>query len=425
MDGQLNPRRDSRDSFGRNLWYPYYAGFSPRFAVTEIASARLKPGALVVDPWNGGGTTTWAAKYLGFCAWGGDLNPSMLVVAKAKSLGAQNCLSAEALAERIARVKTVNGKVSESDPLIRWLGPTATGHVRGIEHAIKKHVVPDWLRSAEFQDPAELSELACFFYLALFRLAREFARSAKTSNPTWSRKGAGGTELSGADARRRFVEIVGRLVSTVGDSLSPAMIKRATQQDTLAITSSTRLPLPDESTDFVLTSPPYCTRIDYAVATGIELAVLGVCADKQDGLRRSLMGTTTVPRSVGDISPEWGDVCGDFLDKVKNHPSHASAGYYYKSHYQYFADLNASIGELSRILRPAGRAVLVVQDSQYKEIHNDLALIAVQMAESKGMELCGREDFSKPLSMRSLHPHSRKYKKTGAPIESVLRFRMH
>jgi DNA modification methylase len=45
--------------------------------------------------------------------------------------------------------------------------------------------------------------------------------------------------------------------------------------------SSQSIPLPNSFIDLVVTSPPYCTRIDYAVATSPELALLG-CSMKKD-----------------------------------------------------------------------------------------------------------------------------------------------
>ena len=40
-----------------------------------------------------------------------------------------------------------------------------------------------------------------------------------------------------------------------------------------------------------------------------------------------------------------------------------------------------------------GRAVLVVQDSYYKDVHNDLPTITAEMAQSVGLKLQRREDF--------------------------------
>ena len=82
----LNPKRSSKIPTGREGWFPYYAGFSSDFATALIRSASLPKAAWVLDPWNGGGTTTSAAAVLGRSSIGIDLNPVMVVAAKARVL---------------------------------------------------------------------------------------------------------------------------------------------------------------------------------------------------------------------------------------------------------------------------------------------------------------------------------------------------
>ena len=93
------------------------------------------------------------------------------------------------------------------------------------------------------------------------------------------------------------------------------------------------------------------------------------------------MGTSTVPSTSGIADSKWGRTCNSFLEGVREHPSKASSGYYYKSHVAYFGSLYRSLRELARVLKDGGHLILVVQDSYYKDIHNDLPLIVAEMAE--------------------------------------------
>src|SRR5690606_33445425 len=108
----------------------------------------------------------------------------------------------------------------------------------------------------------------------------------------------------------------------------------------LQIDNSISLLQENESVDIVLTSPPYCTRIDYAVATSIEIATIRVSNIRN--LRDNLIGTSTIKKEVVEANSIWGSNCNSFLNKVKNHPSVASSSYYYKNHLQYFNDLYKS-----------------------------------------------------------------------------------
>ena len=73
------------------------------------------------------------------------------------------------------------------------------------------------------------------------------------------------------------------------------------------VASSEALPHPSSSVDFILSSPPYCTRIDYAVASLPELALFGYVPEGDfQLLRKKLIGTSTVPTVVPEYSPYLG-----------------------------------------------------------------------------------------------------------------------
>ena len=134
------------------------------------------------------------------------------------------------------------------------------------------------------------------------------------------------------------------------------------------------------------------------------------------------MGTSTVNAKAGSINRQWGATCARFLDTVYEHPSKASQGYYYKNHYQYFESLQSSITELTRVLKSQGSCILVVQDSYYKDIHNDVPTIATEMAKHAGMALRRREDFASNRSMVSMNQRAKKYLLSRKTVESVLCF---
>src|ERR1035441_5995022 len=134
-------------------------------------------------------------------------------------------------------------------------------------------------------------------------------------------------------------------------------------------------PLADGSADFVLTSPPYCTRIDYVVSSSFELAALGICRNSPTfaDLRRAAMGTPLARRGANrPPDPAWPGSVQHVLESIRTHASKSSASYYYKTYWQYFSDCGRSLGELRRCLRVGGAAVLVVQTSYYKDICVDL-----------------------------------------------------
>ena len=119
---------------------------------------------------------------------------------------------------------------------------------------------------------------------------------------------------------------------------------------------------------------------------------------------------------------EWGRTCLELLDAIQHHRSKASRSYYLKTHLQYFDDLYRSLGEISRCLRDSGHCVLVVQDSFYKEIHNDLPTIVVEMSRDFGWSLHVRRDFPVARSMAGVNPAVGRYRDNMCTTESVLWF---
>jgi DNA modification methylase len=403
--------------------FPYYAGYSRSFASQLLASTRLNRRALILDPWNGSGTTIHAACALGQRALGVDLNPSMVVVAKAGLVAPSDAPSLVPLAESIAEhTEFHSSEELTDDPLEQWLSPTAAAQVRRLEAAINRTLV----RHDSYQPlstPASvngLAPLAAFFYVALFRSVRRQLAAFIPTNPTWIKRPRSLRERlrpPEVKIRAAFLKEVTELAATL------AQLNLRTMREPRCYVrqgTSERLSLSGDSVDFVLTSPPYCTRIDYAMATAIELAILRLSTFSFDRLRRSLMGTSTVPQLTTVPSQEWGPTCTAFLDEVRAHKSKASTGYYHKSHVQYFASLFNSLKEIARVLKPRAYSVLVVQDSYYKDVHNDVPVIVAEMAEMAGLVFKRRADFTVRSSMVQLNTRARQHLEHRNTRESVL-----
>ena len=105
---------------------------------------------------------------------------------------------------------------------------------------------------------------------------------------------------------------------------------------------------------------------------------------------------------------------------LRKHTSKASATYYWKNHLQYFAALHLSLGEVARVTRPGSPCFLVVQDSYYKDVHNDLPTHLTEMATSVGFSLRRRFDYPVKHTLAGLHRFRRSYRSCATATESVL-----
>lgn len=419
-----DPKR-TRSQNGRSAWYPYYAGFSYEFAYELLKSARLPADAVIVDDWNGSGTTTAVANSLRYKAYGFDLNPVMVVVAKARLLSKREHSSLEPLtAEIIEKARESHVAPVDNDPLQIWLCPTSANVIRKIERAIQLLLVDHerYEPPATRSDFADLSGFGAFLYLALFRTVRTLLRGFVPSNPTWVTTPRN-SHFRIKPQQQTVFEVFRAQVLAMVDQNQPGLFEpHEAGQTSIEIASSQSLPLDNCSVRFVLASPPYCTRIDYAVATRPELAVLGYSDESFKDLRRRLLGTSTVPRVAPNESKKWGQTCLAFIERLRNHKSKASATYYYKNHLQYFEGLYNSLSELGRVLTEDGTCVLVLQDSYYKNIHNDLPRIVKEMAFSNSLKLIRQDDFKHARTMAAVNPSAKVYRKSFSATESVLVF---
>lgn len=421
MDKLDNPKRRSNESIP-STWYRYYPGFSETFAESVLSSSDVAEGDWVLDPWNGSGTTTAKAASLGLNACGYDLNPVMVVVAKARSLDEAEYSSLRPLSIDIFRKCRKSFDLSTDDPLLEWFVPRSAAGVRSIEAAIQRLLVDDErFERVSVRGTDAMSDLAAFFYVALFRALRQILRPFKTSNPTWLKQ-----PISQHARLRPSVDAVRAVFRAEVARMLPSLISGPhgpRGERILKVASSEKLPQSAASVNLVLASPPYCTRIDYAVATSAELSLLGFARDSGfRELRHGLIGSTTVPKVMPVISMDWGKTCLAFLDKLKNHSSKASATYYYKNHLQYFRSISASLAEIGRVLKPRGSCVLAVQDSYYKNLHNNLPEVFIEMASSRGLEIKRKWDFPISRTMAGVNPKTSEYRPTSAATESVLFF---
>jgi DNA modification methylase len=431
------PKRVPTSDVSNRIWPTYYAGYSPEFVRDAINTLGLRRGARILDPWNGAGTTTSVSRARGIRSYGYDINPAVVLMARARLLGADVYPSVEPLAESIAtRARKATVEV-DTEPLERWFSPSGANVFRRLEATIRHDLIEkEAALIAASSSLVHVSSLAAYYYVSLFRTLRVFLKRFHGSNPTWVR--------SPADIRNRLHpsfdvvaevfrrEVTAGLLSEAMESALPTAPTTIFTRDvtmsprkvtaTIDLADSVHLPLDTESIDAVIGSPPYCTRIDYAVATWPELSLLGVTEPDFKTLREKTMGSCVSPATTPLRQADWGPTCRRLLSGIKKHPSHGSKTYYYRNHVAYFDRLHRSLAETWRVLKPTGSSVLVVQDSHYKELHTDLQQIVIEMMSGIGFDLKHRTDFHIPRTKAAVNTRSRRYRDTLHATESTLIF---
>jgi DNA modification methylase len=424
-EGRTTTKRDAAKPAGVDTWFRYYAGFSPTFARSVLAEAELNPTSVVLDPWNGSGTTTYSAAAMGAASVGIDISPVANLVASAKVAHVSDLAHSEGLTVQvIANARRRGVPPAPSHPLARWLHRVDLGDFLRLQRAIL-HLLA---RAGESPiDPLITTPppLAAFFLLCLLRAARLHSGLRLSTNPTWVRPPARRRRLKDSTPGRHR-SLAATFKATVKALTTPFSTMPPLSGDPgharILQGDARSLPIESGTIDFVLTSPPYCTRLDYPISTSFELAALGM--ESNVSLRRLRYASMGTPL----VRPAKDDACAAslpssvrrLLRNIESHPSKNSDTYYAQTYRQYFEDAMQGMGELRRVLRPNGKAVLVLQTSFYKEIAIPLPDLYVDMAERLGFRATTVVRIPVQKVLTDINPSAQRHLTERRYVEAVI-----
>jgi DNA modification methylase len=384
-----NPKRGKLERKGLHGWHPYYAGYSEAFVNSVLESLDLKGTPLVLDPWSGSGTTGMVACRRGIRSIGIEINPAMVIFSTAKF--ALNFSTRPSIEKRLEKVITKAIALSESealqDSLRDILSPSAARYVGATFNSIRtiRAASPD-LRipgsSALSREFEKKEPLFALFEAALYRFVRELAGIRRASNPTWLKSSEKRRTTSEANFYQEYRNIVSNMLDDL-ENTDRSGVNSSFSAPIIIEGDSRSLPIKTETIDAIVTSPPYLTRIDYAMSTSPELLLIGGGAYLRR-MREISIGAPVIVEKNFTSKKEWGFKCLALLKQVGAHASKASRSYYLPFMHRYFDDIYKSNLELSRVLKKKGKMFVVVQSSYFKEIEIPLGEIFLEMF--KGME---------------------------------------
>ena len=418
-------KRGKRERQGVHAWHPYYAGYSEQFVV-DVLQCLSEPSDIVLDPWNGSGTTTFASQKMGRLSIGIEINPVMTIHARAKSLQlVKKSQELRALRNKLIEIasRSYRERTYRTDSLSIFASAEVIDILLSLRDTVFSKLVnincPKFTQAILTKNPriSYGSDIQSFFLSAIFRVFRKVGNFEKGSNPTWLKIKNKVTTYSQKDILNIFNEIVEDMI----EDLSRSLQDEYKANDFLTINGdSCQLPIKDCSIDLVITSPPYCTRIDYAVSTKPELLLLGFTDEQFDTLRRATTGAPVIVDKTIEKERAWGSTCNHFLAEVSQHNSKASRSYYLPNYLQYFRDIFVSMKEICRVIKDSGKAAIVVQSSYFKDIELPLGEIYKEMGLSLGMkaEIARREIVKQ--HMAHINSKSKEYVKNKIYFEDVV-----
>lgn len=384
----VSAKRGSRERIGVHSWHPYYAGYSETFVASAIEYLGLNKSYILLDPWNGSGTTALAASRFGIQTIGCEINPVMNVFAAAKSgfLLQKQAIVKTLLRDTIDRALQSQSECQNKDPLLDFMSESLSRGIRALYTVIDSYNYPQFPLTSKILKPFAATQILlnpfeAFLKAALFITARKLAGYKGGSNPTWVKTLTNKPEYCIEDVVSELIKVVDSMILDLELSDIPV-------QDTVLhvpLEADSRvLCINSNSIDGIITSPPYLTRIDYAMSTRPELLIMRDSTTLR-AIREGTIGAPVIVDKNIEANPVWGETCLRLLKNVERHKSKAAISYYLPNMLQYFRDVERSLQEIIRVLKTGNQALIVVQSSYFKEYVVNLGNIYVELCQNLGI----------------------------------------
>jgi DNA modification methylase len=375
-------KRSPSERRGIHSWHPYYAGYSEAFVASAIEYLNINKSHILLDPWHGSGTTALVASRYKLRTIGCEINPVMNIFSAAKSgflIEQGKCI--KKLSKEIKdRVFDSLPEDQDDDCLLDFMSRSLSRGVRTLYFAINSHSYPqapvdNSLFDHLEESPSSFNSFEAFLKSALFIAARKLAGYKGGSNPTWVKTLENKAEYCIEDIIAEWLRVVDSMI----EDLLSAVIPTLDNIIHFPISMDSRtLGIHSNSIDGIITSPPYLTRIDYAMSTRPELLIINNSSFLRSIREKTIGAPVIVDKTIG-VNSIWGVTCLTLLKQVEAHSSKAARSYYLPNMLQYFRDVELSLRECIRVLKPKNQALIVVQSSYFKEHEINLGQIYTEI----------------------------------------------
>ncbi|HZY92916.1 MAG TPA: DNA methyltransferase [Thermoplasmata archaeon] len=361
-------------------WWPYVQGYSAEFVEELLRRSGLSPGAGVLDPFAGSGTTLVVARQQGCAAVGTELLAPAALAGRVKTAFET---SPDALR---TTARTVVHRARQRRP-----GPPP--FLRETRQHFSSATLADLtrLRDALPGAPAPVRDsLRIAFGRILIPVSRLRRSPCLGYRP--------GDSVPDGEVFERFL-------GAVADMAHDLRLLQATRAQwgppaRIFETDARNLPLRDGSVDLAVTSPPYVNGMDYVMNYKLDLAWLGFAHSYADlrQLRASLVACDNLPRdevsayrAVEKAPDSWlPAILRQIQENVARKGSYRRDDMHGVVH-RYFSDLVPVLRGVYRALKPGGRFVLVVGDSLLAGTYVPGDLLLARMGAAQGFEVASVE----------------------------------
>ncbi len=366
----------SNESAPVHRWWPYVQGFSADFVRGVLDAADLAPGARVLDPFAGSGTTLVEARRAGATGWGTELLAPAVLAARVKTHFELSGASLRTAARRTvaeARRRTA-GRLPFLKETARQFDAEALRDLTRLRDALPPRGPP----------------LADALRLAFGRILIPSSRLHRSPCLGYNRRYR-------PSAVRPFDRFLDAAETMAADLDALAVGRPSWGPSTQLVAGDARhVAWPHGSVALAVTSPPYVNGLDYVMNYKVDLAWLGYAKSYADlaALRSAEVACDNLPRTetagylaVHGAGDPWLD---EILPRIRENVRRKRTYRRDDVHAvvrRYFADLAPILARVRDALAPGGRLVLVVGDSLLAGTYVPGDLLTARLGASLGLRI--------------------------------------
>lgn len=400
-------------------WYRFVYAYSDQVVTGLVDEFGITQDDLVVDPFNGTGTTTLTAKQLGIDAIGMDTSPASVLAARAKTNWAVDLDEfRERRSELLSTVQPIFTQISaEGNTTLDSFGDATSEQfdLSKYDFSEPEKAPKGWLSEKPHKKMQVLrhhvealpaDETTDLFRLAMIAILPEDVGNVRFGpEATRDRKQEGDKDVYSIfrkklDKIEHDIEQIQEAVESEEVRPGETEILRADARklaDTLR--SESRLFNSDRhegEIDYLITSPPYPAEHDYTRNQRLELVWLGVCDDNADLQKIKKMNIRSHTKNiyVADDEGEQTNIReNDRIDAIvtemetiieEENISHGFGQYYPRVIEEYFAGMLHHFEQVYDVMAEGGKAAYVVGDSgSYWQVEVETAEILAELAEER------------------------------------------
>jgi len=362
-------------------WFQYKEGFSHKLVEMLLRQFDGDPARhRVFDPFAGCGTTLLVAKQMGFGAWGIDILPVAVFVARVKLRNPKEY--------DLPRLR------SEIDRLLAtpFHRPslTAPKDVRIVKLAYEPETLEQILFFKEEIQQVYSDLIREFLLLGLMSVLEDVSYTSKDGQYLRLRRDKQIPEVREvlrSQLEMMYTDLVGEQSQLALPGLMEIPSNRYNSRRCYVKQADTRLfaASVDDYADIIVTSPPYLNRYDYSRIYSLELCLqfvseFGELKQVRHSLLRSHIESREAP--TNDVHhPALVEVLDNLAGQKLNNPR---IPVMIKG---YFEDMNLVLKQLVQVCRPGARVALVVANARFHGELIPVDLLLSELAVDAGFEV--------------------------------------